>query len=69
VGESKAVNDKAVVQRYARVCLHTIIAVTKTDFDTRDLHGVSSIVQRSIRRSVITAVITAGDFSPAKSSP
>jgi hypothetical protein len=42
----------------------TIIAVTKTNLDTGDFHSVSSIVQCSMRRSVISA----GDFSPAETS-
>jgi hypothetical protein len=40
------VNDKAVIQGYARICLHTIIAVTKTNFDTRDLHSVTGVVNQ-----------------------
>jgi hypothetical protein len=64
VSEFKSMNDKAVVQGYARICLHTIIAVTKTNFNTRDFHSVSSMVQCSMRRSVISA----DDFSPAKTS-
>jgi hypothetical protein len=57
VGESKSMNDKAVVQGYARICLDPVI-VAKTNFDTREFHSVSSMVQCSMRRSVITA----GDF-------
>ena len=62
VREPKAVDDKAVIQGYARVRLYTIIAVTKTNLDAPDFDSVSSIVQCSTRRSVINA----GDFSPAK---
>ena len=36
-------NDKAVVQGYARICLHKSIAVAKTNFDARDFHRASSI--------------------------
>ena len=55
VGESKSMNDKAVVQGYARICLHTIIAVTKTNLHFRDLHSDSSTVLKSMHAWAITA--------------
>jgi len=49
-------NDKAVVQGYARICLHTIIiAVTKPNLHFRDLHSDSSTVLKSMHAWAITA--------------
>ena len=45
VGESKAVNHKAVIQRNGRICLDGII-IAKINLDVRDLHcGGDSLSQ------------------------
>jgi hypothetical protein len=44
-------NDKAVVQGYARIRLHTIIAVTETDFNPCDLHSVTDVVNQRKSKS------------------